>query len=124
MPAGRQPMDFQLVYDIQQDECHAGFLPIAFGVITAVGAFDWYRRRKWSLTNGATPPYYSPKSCFFIFGALTLLTYALTWGSYFTLTKALRQGNATTLEGVVSNFYPAQNPKDHETFVLNGHTFS
>ena len=39
-------MNFQLAYDIQQSECHAGFLPMAFGAIAAVCAFDWYQSEK------------------------------------------------------------------------------
>src|ERR1700722_10570325 len=117
-------MHFEAIYDIQQAGCRYGFLPIFLGGLTARAAVAWYRGERWARAGGVAQPCYSPRSMCLFFAVLTLLTYVLTWGSYYSLTRTLRNGTATTLEGVVSSFHPASNMKDHESFVLGGHTFS
>ena len=117
-------MHIEVIYDIRQAGSRYGFLPMFLGALTVYAAVEWYRGRRWTLPSGVAQPGYSPRTFCLFFAALTLLTYVLTWGSYYSLTRALRNGTATTLEGVVSNFHPASDMKDHESFVLNGNAFS
>ena len=117
-------MHFEAIYDMEQAGCRYGFIPIFLGALSAYAAIEWYRGKRWTGPGGVTQPGYSPISFFLFFAVLTLLTYALTWGSYHSMTRALRNGTATTLEGVVSNFHPASNMKSQESFVLSGHEFS
>jgi hypothetical protein len=117
-------MQFEVIYDIGQAGCRNGFVPIILAALTAFAGVDWARGKRWTLPGNVVQPGYSPRTGCIFFGALTALTYVLTWGSYHSLTRALRDGTATPLEGVVTQFHRASGPKDHESFVLNGHTFS
>jgi hypothetical protein len=117
-------MHFEAIYDIEQAGCRYGFLPVFLGALAVYAAVEWYRGKRWTRPGGVAQPGYSPRSFCLFFAALTLLTYVLTWGSYYSLTRALRNGTATTLEGVVSSFHPASSMKGHESFMLNGHGFS
>lgn len=117
-------MHFEVIYDIQQAGCRYGFLPMLLGAVTVYCAVDWYRGKRWTLPGGVSQAGYSPKTGCLFFAVLTLLTFVLTWGSYFSLTRALANGTANTLEGVISEFHPASDMKGHESFVLNGREFS
>lgn len=117
-------MHFEGIYDIQRAGCRYGMLPMFFGALTGYAAVEWYRGKRWSHPSGVAQRGYSPRSFCLFFAVLTLVTYVLTWGSYFSLIRAPRNGTATTLEGVVNSFHPASNVKDHESFVLNWHVFS
>ena len=122
--AGSPHMHFEAIYGIEQAGCRYGFIPIVLGALTTYAAVEWYRGKRWTGPGGVAQPGYSPKSFCLFFAALTFLTYVLTWGSYYSLTRALRNRTATTLEGVVSNFHPASNIKSQESFVINGREFS
>jgi hypothetical protein len=117
-------MHFDAIYDIRQTGCRYGSLPMLLGALTVYAAVEWYRGRRWSRPEGVAQPGYSPVWFCLFFAGLSLLTYVLTWGSYHSLTRALRNGTATRLEGVVSGFHPASNMTDRESFVLNGRGFS
>lgn len=120
-------MHFITIYDIQQAGCRYGFLPIIVGALSSYAAVEWYRGKRWKAWTPAgyvTQPGYSPGPFCLFFAILTLLTFALTWGSYYSLTRAIRGGAVQTLEGVVSDFQPAANLKARERFSLGGHVFS
>ncbi len=125
-------MHFDVIYDISEAGCRDGFLPICFGALTLYAGIAWYRGKRWTswrtwdgwTLGGVAQAAYSPRNCCLFFALLTLLSYAMTWGSYFALIGALRNGTATTLEGIVSNFHPAANLKETESFVVDGHAFS
>ena len=117
-------MQFEVIYDIGQAGCRYGFLPMIFAALTAYAAVDWARGKSWTLPGGVVQPGYSPTTGCVFFAVITALTFVLTWGSYYSLTRALREGTATALEGIVTQFHRASNPKAHESFVLDGHTFS
>ncbi len=121
---GTKYVSFEVIYSIEQAGCRYGVLPVVFGALTAYSAIEWYRGKQWTLPGGVAQPGYSPRSSFIFFALLTFITFVLTWGGYYSLARALRNGTATTLEGVVTRFHPASSIKEHESFVLDGHPFS
>jgi hypothetical protein len=117
-------MAFHTIYDIQVDGCRDGVLAILMGLLALYAGISWYRGRKWASPDGKTQAGYSPKVASFFFGALATLTFVLTWGTYWSLTRALEKGEFDTLQGPISNFHPAASIKDTEGFEISGHAFS
>jgi hypothetical protein len=117
-------MHFESVYDIQQAGCRYGFLPIVFTALAVCAAFAWYRGIRWTVAGGSTQRGYSPRSACMFFAAVALLAFVSTWGECFSLTRALRAGRATTVEGVVTEFHPAATIKGYESFTVGGRAFS
>ena len=117
-------MNFESVYDIQRAGCRYGFVPILFAALTLWTAWEWYRGRRWTAANGTIQAGYSPRAACLFFAALAVLAYAVTWGEYFSLTRDLKTGRATTIEGAVTEFDPAPTIKGQESFQVNGKAFS
>lgn len=117
-------MSFETIYDIQRDGCRYGILPLIIAVPFLLAAFDWYRGKRWVLVDGKAQPGYSPKALCVFFGILAAVAFAVTWGDYFHLVRAIKDRQVETLEGTVVDFHAAATIKSKESFEVAGHTFS
>jgi hypothetical protein len=80
-------MHFITIYDIQQAGCRYGFLPMFCAALSSYAAMEWYRGKRWRAwtpTGPVTQPGYSPGPFCLFFAILTVLTFLLTWGSYYS----------------------------------------
>jgi hypothetical protein len=111
---------FETVYDIRQAGCRDGFLtPVAL-VLLIWAVVNW-RKAATGMPTGSTS---SPALMAALFGALTLLTFFVTWGQYWLLLGQLNKDEARQVQGVVRDFRPAPTYKGTEHFSLAGHEFS
>lgn len=116
-------MSFETIYDIQQAGCRYGFISAILGLLVIYSAVEWYRGKRW-LVSGRTQMGYSPITFCLFFGVLTLVAFVTTWGDYFSLTNAIKNGRAMSVDGMVSNFHSAENIKSTESFVVGDRVFS
>lgn len=112
---------YKTIYDIQEAGCRYGFISMLLGLLVIYSAVEWYRGKRWAEKMQAG---YSPKTFCLFFGVLTVLAFVATWGDYFSLTNAVKNGQATTIDGVVSDFHPAENIKSTEYFAVGERVFA
>lgn len=113
-------MIFETIYDIKQAGCRDWFLaPIGLLLLT-LAWISW--RRGTTVTVGTAAPPMGFMVVLFI--AVTLLSFFMTWGQYWTLLRQLDRGEGQPLQGIVSAFQPAPGYKETERFTLGGYEFS
>jgi len=117
-------MPFETIYDIQQDGCRYGILPVLLAVPLLLAAFDWYRGKRWVLADGKPQPGFTPKAVCVFFGILAAVAFIATRGDYFHLIRAIKAQQVETLEGTVVNFHAAATIRSKESFEVGGRTFS
>jgi hypothetical protein len=115
---------FETIYDIHQDGCRYGILPVIIAVPLLLSAFDWYRGKRWAGPDGKLYPGFSPKVACVFFGVMAAVAFFATWGDYLHLIRAIENHQVETLEGSISNFHAAATIRTKESFEVGGYTFS
>jgi hypothetical protein len=117
-------VSFETIYDLQQDGCRYGILPVIIAVPLLLSAFDWYRGKRWVRADGNPQAGFSPKAGCVFFGIMAGVAFLATWGDYFHLIRAIKDHQVETLEGTIVNFRAAETIKGKESFEVAGQTFS
>lgn len=114
-------MHFETVYDISVAGCRDWFLAPAALVLLLIGA-TFPVNRDLAEVTGKRP--LSRAGAVAFFGAITLLAFATTWVSYWTLRHDLKDGDVSEVQGLITNLQPAATYKGIERFSAGGRTFS
>ncbi len=114
-------MHFQTVYDISVAGCRAWFLAPACLILVVIGAL-FPVTPDLAAISGKLP--LSRAGGVTLFGIMFLLSFVMTWGSYWTLRHDLRDGDVSEVQGLVADVQPAATHQGIESFLVDGHTFS
>jgi hypothetical protein len=118
-------MHFQTVHDISVAGCRAWFVaPVTLGLVV-VGVLRPVTPEISAVTRGIP----ISKAAFraiavTLFGFMFLLSFVMTWGSYWTLEHDLRIGRVGEVQGLVADVQPAATHQGMESFSVDGRTFS
>lgn len=114
-------MHFQTIYDIGVAGCRAWFVaPVTLGLVV-VGALCPVTPELAAI-SGKLPM--SRAVGVTLFGLMFLLSFVMTWGSYWTLKHDLKVGRVGQVQGLVTDVRPAATHQGMESFSVDGRTFS